>query len=416
MKPKTPHFTIAHFPGGGARAFATALKLAFFEEHTGLRTFQLFPEVITGSAGFLIATALYLPHPDDKSIPMMSARQLCERFPEIASALPRKPGYIKNNNDRAPLEDALKPYIGSATLKDLMGSIHTSSHQIDAGVNSCKHYAKFINMRTGQTEYLEDPETPVMDIALATTALPPVLKPHNGQIDLAFVDSIAFAVLRFLRNHPNEHQGLYVHVGNFRLLQDPKNHHLLENYGHIAQSLTAALAKAIGNHTYSQNIQFARESFGLDFVFDLEQALEPNQQNSPRTEAIITSSVQFQRIHDSTKAYIRKNSETFTRLGDLLGEIALNQMASTPDTRFSTLRNIQERDLPSPSLSNSNKPQRPEYLSEIFTRQITTAALEILSAWQKVARNLLLPPTENSKTLQPIELKKQPHPTTQRLG
>ncbi|HPQ51162.1 MAG TPA: hypothetical protein PKZ89_05785, partial [Alphaproteobacteria bacterium] len=96
-------------------------------------------------------------------------------------------------------------------------------------------------------------------------------------------------------------------------------------------------------------------------------------------------------------------------LGDLLGEIALNQMASTPDTRFSTLRNIQERDLPSPSLSNSNKPQRPECLSEIFTRQITTAALEILSAWQKVARSLLFSTAENAKSPRPIKLDEPPY-------
>ncbi len=393
VKTILPDFAIAHFPGGGGRGYAQAITEVFFEEHTGLSTYQLLPNVTVGSVGFLITAPLYLPHPDDPKRPLLSAQELCEIFPTIAANLPKKAGLILNRNDRTPLEQAILPYLGDYKLKDFIGSIHTTAHEIAGGRNSCVRYAKYINPASGEVQFSGDPEESVMDIALATTALPPVFRPHNGQIDLAFSNSIAVPVERFRQLHDRDAKGIYIRFGNFRMSEDQKHHKLLEVYGHLVQSLKVAIGRAISDHTYSQNLQLAETIFGKDHVYNLEQEITPKTPNAPSTNAILTTETQFKRIKSMTEAHIHANLPMYEQLADTLGEMAIRRMHISPDASFGNYNLRAVRTEPffvriaanEPTMQNEDQ-QKGNFLTELFSRDGKSRVIgTLMSAWQAVA-------------------------------
>ncbi|GEM_PF-2558550 len=385
-----PDFAIAHFPGGGGRGYAQVITEVFLEGHTNLSLHQLLPNIISGSVGFLITAPLYLPHPDDPNRPLLTAQELCDIFPSIASNLPKKAGLFLNRNDRTPLEQALLPYLGDYKLKDFIGSIHTTSHGIGRGSESCVRYAKYIDSRSGKIEYSGDPETTVMDIALAGTALPPVFRPHKGQIDLAFSNSIAVPVERFRQIHDSDAKGLYIRLGNFRMSQDQGHHRDLEVYGHFVQSLKAAIGRAISDHTYSQNIQLAETIF-KENVYNLEQEITPQTPNAPSTSAILTTDEQFKRIKELTQGNIHKNFSMYAQLADTLGEMAVRRMNVNPDASFGnhSIKAVRTKPFTFPPAANddplspSGSKEGKAVLSEVFMKAGRSRVIgALMGAWQ----------------------------------
>jgi hypothetical protein len=336
-----PDYFIAQFPGGGQRGFATVLLLDFFEKETGLPTHQLFPYVTTGSVGILIASALYLPHPDHPNAARMSARQLVEVFPEIAARTPKKAAIFRNKNNREPFADVLRLFIGEAKLKDLLGTVFFSSHEIGGASQSHKTPSKIIHPVTGQVTYDGDPESGILDYALAGTALPAVFTSYQGHIDLAFANSYSDSLYEVKQLFNHHAKGAFIRVGNFRDLTE-KSFKPLNSGGMAA---IYHVMGAISDGSYAQTLRFAQKCFG-QLVFNLEQEIDPDYPNPPAITANITTSEQFLKIRLMTEKYIADNRDMFDALANTLKDIALKRMATNPKSAFGIPAIIQEFPLP----------------------------------------------------------------------
>lgn len=391
-----PEYLIVQFPGGGQRGYATALMLEWFEKETGLPTHQLFPNVIAGSVGILIAAALYLPHPTQQNAPCMSARQLVEIFPKIAATLPSGLAYLDNKNDRTPFETALRAIIGHGKLSDFLGNIFMSTHKIGEINQSSFHFSKLIHPTSGEIIYSGDPEMSIIDIALAGTALPAVYPHHNGHIDMAFADTHADALITFAKAY-NSFKGAFVRIGNFRMATDP-NRQLLEKGGYLRQAGTGALLQAVGEHVLSQTFNLATQLFSAPNVHNLECLINEDIHYPPKMRANITTPIQFERIQRVIAAYIEDNQEQFQSLANLAKTLADARMKENPHTTFGIPSLIQEYDLPAiPAMSPSQR-QRPSPLNPTtkilcnkaacLGQEFMTAASLILLGWA----HTLLPP------------------------
>lgn len=337
-------YTVAQFPPGGQRGFATALLLEHFETATGIATFRLFPNVVTASIGMPIAAATYLPHPENPNAPLMKARQLVEIFPAITSLLPRSPAYIgRNRNDREPLAQALMTFIGEAKLSDLMGNISFSAHQIGALSKSYRLYSKMTDPQTGEVIFHGDPDTKLIDIILGGTALPAIYKSHDGLIDLAFSEVPAKAIIDLKKLHHG--QGMFVRVGNFRTVKDNANKHLVDG-SYIMQAANASVTGAVSDQAYSQTLEFVQSLFGRDFVYNLENEIPAGAPNPPSTLANMTTPEQFARVRSATQQYIESNKAILAELTDRLGENAIKRQQLSADTAFG-LREYPLPELPS---------------------------------------------------------------------
>jgi hypothetical protein len=336
-----PDYFIAQFPGGGQRGFATVILLDWLEKKTGLPTHQLFPYVTTGSVGILIASALYLPHPEHSDAARMSAGQLAEAFPKIAAKTPKKAAIFTNKNDRQPFADVIHLFIGDAKLKDLLGTVFFSSHEIGGASQSHKTPSKIIHPITGQVTYDGDPESRILDYALAGTALPAVFTSYQGHIDLAFSNSYSIPILTIERLFPQGTKGAFVRVGNFRDITNREFKPL--NFGGML-SLHHFMG-AVSDDSYAETIAFAQKCFD-NLVFNLEQEIPPDYPNPPAITANITHPEQFQKIRVMTEKYIEDNKDMFEALAIALKEVTLERIAKNPRSTFGILPKIQEFPLP----------------------------------------------------------------------
>jgi hypothetical protein len=336
-----PDYFIAQFPGGGQRGFATVLLLDWFEKKTGLPTHQLFPYVTTGSVGILIASALYLPHPEHSDAARMSAGQLVDAFPKIAVRTPKKAAIFTNKNDRQPFADVIHLFIGDAKLKDLLGTVFFSSHEIGGASQSHKTPSKIIHPETGEVTYDGDPESRILDYALAGTALPAVFTSYQGQIDLAFANSYSDSLYQIKQLFNHTAKGAFIRVGNFRDLTDKSSRHLNEG----GMSAMRHIMGAISDGSYAQTLNFATICFG-NLVFNLEQEIPQDYPNPPAITANVTSPEQFKKIRVMTEKYIEDNIDIFESLALALKEITLERIAKNPGSTFGILPKIQEFPLP----------------------------------------------------------------------
>lgn len=336
-----PDYFIAQFPGGGQRGFATVLLLDWLENKTGLPTHQILPHVTTGSVGILIAAALYLPHPEHPNAARMSARQLADVFPHIASRTPKKAAIFTNRNDRQPFADVISLFIGDAKLKDLLGTVFFSSHEIGGASLSHITPSKIIHPETGKITYEGNPESKILDYALAGTALPAVFTSYHGHIDLAFANSYSDSLYEIKELFGHNLKGAFIRVGNFRDITD-KSFKPLNNGGMIAMH---HIMGAISDGSYAQTINFANKCFG-NFVFNLEQEISPDYPNPPAITANITTPEQFKKIRVMTVKYIEDNIDMLNALAVTLKETALERLAKHPESTFGIPPRIQEFPLP----------------------------------------------------------------------
>lgn len=318
---RKPDYFIAQIPPGGQRGYASVLLLDYFEKQTGIPTRFLFPNVTASSVGILITSALYLPHPENKNVARMTAGQLSEIFPTATARLPKRPALGNRKNDRTPLEHAIYPYIGEAKLSDFMGTVFFSSHAIGAVSKSYKIYAKKINPVTNQSTYHGDENTRVMDIVLAGTAIPAVFPSHNKQVDLAFAEVPAPAMIEMQRQYAHHLQGAFIRVGNFRS-KTHKSHQTLIESGVLAQTFRAARDFGTADMAYSQTIETANSLFGEKYVFNLEQEIDTSKKTSPQTSGIITTPEQFEKIRRNINKFIHDNKDILAQLADRAAEIA----------------------------------------------------------------------------------------------
>ena len=385
-----PDYVIDHKSGGGARVYATAIKTAYFEEHTRLYAKDLFPNSIVHSAGLLVHLATHLPHPKNPNAPLMSAQQLVERFVDIAQTLPKRPNLILNGNNGKKLQEAIYSIIGNARLKDINGTMFTTYHKIGGGEQSYVPIARLVNPETGEVTYIGDPEKYLIDTAMSATALHTLFPPHEEGTDLAIADNTAVPLLTLRQLFENK-TGLFVRMGNFRASYDPKNYQRLHTSGHIRSSLTGTAARAISNNVYSQSLQIARSLFNPQLVFNLEQELDFSRQHNPKVEANVATPIQFKRIRALTEEFIEANRNTFEYLGDLLGEMAIRRMNVNPDAAFGncnlgvvrpepfTFPPAANDDLLSPSGSKEGK----AVLSKVFMKEGRSRVIgALMGAWQ----------------------------------
>lgn len=315
---KAPDTAIAQFPGGGTRTLATALKLQFFEEFTHRPSHEIFPHVIADSAGFLIAACLYLPEGGKPDHPVMKARTLCEMFFDIAQALPKRPALIANPNSNDELAKELRILFGDATLRDFRGSVYTSAHMIGKGADSFTPYAKLMTAKSDDVRFIGDPDHTVLDIALATTALPTVLIPHNNQMDLGFSKNISIPLLQIKEHIGPEHECLFVSIPNYRFTA---LHHekIFHETGILPQALSFSFITAVSDHIISQNLYFARALLGEHAVFHLDQEIGNLPFNEmPSASAIARTRRHFELIRSHTERHITENLATYEKLGSLL--------------------------------------------------------------------------------------------------
>jgi hypothetical protein len=368
-----PDYFVAQFPGGGQRGYATVKLLEWFEKTTGLPTHQIFPYVTTGSVGILIASALYLPHPEHLNSARMSARQLAKIFPDIAARTPQ-PAKFKNNNSREPFADAIEPFIGHGKLKDLLGTVFFSSHKIGGLAQSYVTKGKLVCPTTGKVSYEGDPETEILDIAFAGTSLPSLFQAYEGHIDMAFSDVPAADMVKIQRLFPHDKVGAFVRVGNFRGTNEKSRKHLRSS-GYLAQAASFAINGATSDSAYSQTIRCANEIFH-NMVYNLEYEIGADYVDPPMVKANIANDVQFKKIEIMSEKFILDNLPMLTALAKALKTSALNRMAQYPETAFGILPEIQEFPLCSiPTLSGDN--QEKSYAVVLAAGRLTRGFSEV---------------------------------------
>ena len=369
----TPDYFIAQFPGGGQRGYATVKLLEWFENETGLPTHQIFPYVTCGSVGILIASALYLPHPTQPKSALMSAAQLVKVFPDIASKTPNKAAMFKNTNDRMPFAEVVELFIGQGKLKDLLGTVFFSTHVIGAGSKSHKSHGKIIHPKTGVASFKGDPETKILDIAFAGTALPSIFPAYDGHIDLAFSEVYSDSVQSIKQLFSSEMIGAFVRVGNFRGVSK-KLISRLYNDGYVLQ--TRAIFDAISDHAFAQTMGFARASFGKH-VYNLEQEIDTTNKESPEIEANITTPAQFEKISRLMDHYISENEDMLRNLAALLKSTALKRLSLYPATGLNIPRFVQEHAIPEISQKKTTNENTLSYQFWQSAGKLTLAFLHL---------------------------------------
>lgn len=306
-----PDYFIAQIPPGGQRGYASVLLLDYFEKQTGLPTHRLFPNVIASSVGILITSALYLPHPENKNTPLMTAEKLCDVFIETAR-LPKYPVLGNQKKNRSPFEQSIYPYIGESKLSDFMGTVFFSAHKIGGLSKSYKIY----------TNHHGDEDTRVMDVILAGTAIPGIFQSHRKQIDLAFAEVPAPAMIEMQRQYPPHLQGAFIRAGNFRSSTRDSHNALIES-GIVRQTIKSSIRHAISDHAYAQTIETANALFGEKYVFNLEQEIDTSQKSAPKTSGLVTTPDQFRKIEKLMDKFIHDRKDILEQLASRAKEIAL---------------------------------------------------------------------------------------------
>ncbi|MBE2191840.1 MAG: patatin-like phospholipase family protein [Alphaproteobacteria bacterium] len=434
-----PIHHVAILSGGGIAVLHQLVKLVFNTALTNLHPFDLYSGGMIADSGSTYSIALL-----QKMSPEDVFKLFIQMAPEAMPGTRFLATQTINNSSRFTPEhihSTLQKILGNTKLDDL-------PHGLSIGILGLEEKNKnqlserimvVPDLKTGKKYYPQgsSPELELVNIVIAATSIPTINKPveitgKDGTFCDPTIDQNPLFYGQELRRRNPDANIEMVCIGGF----SPSRKKLQDLFGTSPAHKFQSWIKGIARQAYiqSESHQLLETVLGIP-VRNFETEIDIDDANHPRFNPIDSSPKQLrllcevaikdietrrkeylQHANELVKSYkIRHEMPQTDNLCDSdfdaalskvieICETALNQITNTPDT---SLRQ---------SPANSNKPQRPEYLSEIFTRQMATTALEIFSAWQKVAQNLLRPPTENSKTLQPIELKKQPHPTTKRLG
>jgi uncharacterized protein len=164
--------------GGGIRGVIPAMVLANLEERTGRHTAELFDLIAGTSTGGIIALALTVPKED--GTPRWTANDLVDLYltegprifhHSIGKQLESGLGLLDEKYDSKPLEQALRTYLGDATISQAVTDVLITSYDLE-------HRKPFF-FKTDRARTTPQHDWPMHAAARATAAAPTYFEPEK---------------------------------------------------------------------------------------------------------------------------------------------------------------------------------------------------------------------------------------------
>ena len=181
--------------GGGIRGVIPAMVLADLEERTGRHTAELFDLIAGTSTGGIIALALTVPGQGGR--PRWTANDLVDLYltegprifhHSIGQMLESGLGLLDEKYDAAPLEQALKDYLGEARISEAVTDVMVASYDLE-------HRKPFF-FKTDRAKEKPGHDWLMREAARATSAAPTYFEPEKLTADgevFALCDGGVFA-------------------------------------------------------------------------------------------------------------------------------------------------------------------------------------------------------------------------------
>jgi hypothetical protein len=181
--------------GGGIRGVIPAMVLADLEERTGKPTAELFDLIAGTSTGGIIALALTVP--GDDGGPRWTANDLVDLYltegprifhHSIGQMFESGLGLLDEKYDAAPLEQALKDYLGETRVSEAVTDVMVASYDLE-------HRKPFF-FKTDRAKLKPEHDWLMREAARATSAAPTYFEPEKLTADgevFALCDGGVFA-------------------------------------------------------------------------------------------------------------------------------------------------------------------------------------------------------------------------------
>jgi patatin-like phospholipase/acyl hydrolase len=181
--------------GGGIRGVIPAMLLADLEERTGKPTAELFDLIAGTSTGGIIALALTVPGADGG--PRWTANDLVDLYltegprifhHSIGHMFESGLGLLDEKYDAAPLEQALKDYLGEMRVSEAVTDVMVASYDLE-------HRKPFF-FKTDRAKLKPEHDWLMREAARATSAAPTYFEPEKLTADgevFALCDGGVFA-------------------------------------------------------------------------------------------------------------------------------------------------------------------------------------------------------------------------------
>lgn len=181
--------------GGGIRGVIPAMVLADLEERTGKPTAELFDLIAGTSTGGIIALALTVPGADGG--PRWTANDLVDLYltegprifhHSIGQMFESGLGLLDEKYDAAPLEQALKDYLGETRVSEAVTDVMVASYDLE-------HRKPFF-FKTDRAKLKPEHDWLMREAARATSAAPTYFEPEKLTADgevFALCDGGVFA-------------------------------------------------------------------------------------------------------------------------------------------------------------------------------------------------------------------------------
>jgi patatin-like phospholipase/acyl hydrolase len=181
--------------GGGIRGVIPAMLLADLEERTGKPTAELFDLIAGTSTGGIIALALTVPGEDAR--PRWTANDLVDLYltegprifhHSIGRMFESGLGLLDEKYDAAPLEQALKDYLGETRVSEAVTDVMVASYDLE-------HRKPFF-FKTDRAKLKPEHDWLMREAARATSAAPTYFEPEKLAADgevFALCDGGVFA-------------------------------------------------------------------------------------------------------------------------------------------------------------------------------------------------------------------------------
>src|SRR4051795_9861629 len=181
--------------GGGIRGVIPAMVLADLEERTGKPTAELFDLIAGTSTGGIIALALTVPGGDGG--PRWTANDLVDLYltegprifhHSIGQMFESGLGLLDEKYDAAPLEQALRDYLGEANISEAVTDVMVASYDLE-------HRKPFF-FKTDRAKLKPEHDWLMREGARATSAAPTYFEPEKLTADgqtFALCDGGVFA-------------------------------------------------------------------------------------------------------------------------------------------------------------------------------------------------------------------------------
>jgi patatin-like phospholipase/acyl hydrolase len=278
--------------GGGIRGLIPAMVLADLEERTGKHTAELFDLIAGTSTGGIIALALTVPGPEGR--PRWTANDLVDLYltegprifhHSIGKMLESGLGLLDEKYDAKPLEQALKTYLGDATISEAVTDVLVTSYDLE-------HRKPFF-FKTDKAKQTPQHDWAMHEAARATAAAPTYFEPEkltgegqtfalcDGGVFAANPAMCAYAEAR--RRHPQAEIRL-VSLGTGQLTK-PLHYEDVKGWGLIewARPLFDVVFDGVSDATEYQLEQLLPEADHTRFQIELvgasdslDNASEPN--------------------------------------------------------------------------------------------------------------------------------------------